>query len=148
MNPDEAKVRGAAPSKDEHGGGGDGGEWRSSSSFSSFAPATGKPKRLTPDTGSDGEGDDEADGENGSEWYELRGVRVKHEEEGEAGASRRQPRRRQRRELYTAEEEQAVVRKFDRRLVVFVAVLYMLSFLDRSSMFHSPQPQGALLMRC
>ena len=35
--------------------------------------------------------------------------------------------------LYTPDEERAVVRKFDRRLVLFVAVLYMLSFLDRSS---------------
>ncbi|EFX04014.1 major facilitator superfamily transporter [Grosmannia clavigera kw1407] len=34
---------------------------------------------------------------------------------------------------YTAEEERAVVRKFDRRLVLFVALLYMLSFLDRSN---------------
>ncbi|KAK3687508.1 major facilitator superfamily domain-containing protein [Podospora appendiculata] len=36
-------------------------------------------------------------------------------------------------QLYTPDEERAVVRKFDRRLVVFVAVLYMLSFLDRSN---------------
>ena len=34
---------------------------------------------------------------------------------------------------YTAEEERAVVKKLDRRLVLFVALLYMLSFLDRSS---------------
>ncbi|KAL1879731.1 hypothetical protein Daus18300_001568 [Diaporthe australafricana] len=34
---------------------------------------------------------------------------------------------------YTAEEERAVVNKFDRRLVLFVAFLYMLSFLDRSN---------------
>ncbi len=36
-------------------------------------------------------------------------------------------------QLYTPDEEQAVVRKFDRRLVLFVALLYLLSFLDRSS---------------
>lgn len=36
--------------------------------------------------------------------------------------------------VYTAEEERGVVRKFDRRLVLFVALLYLLSFLDRSSM--------------
>ena len=43
---------------------------------------------------------------------------------------------------YTAEEEADVVRKFDRKLVLFVALLYMLSFLDRSSMpsFLSPFP--------
>jgi len=38
-------------------------------------------------------------------------------------------------QLYTPDEERVVVRKFDRRLVVFVAGLYMLSFLDRSSRF-------------
>ena len=37
-------------------------------------------------------------------------------------------------DLYSPIEERAVVRKLDRRLVLFVAILYMLSFLDRSSM--------------
>lgn len=37
--------------------------------------------------------------------------------------------------VYTADEERAIVRKFDRRLVLFVALLYLLSFLDRSSEF-------------
>ena len=36
--------------------------------------------------------------------------------------------------LYTPDEEKAVIKQFDRRLVLFVALLYMLSFLDRSSM--------------
>lgn len=36
---------------------------------------------------------------------------------------------------YTSEEEREVVRKFDRRLVPFLAFLYLLAFLDRSSMF-------------
>ena len=36
-------------------------------------------------------------------------------------------------QLYTPDEEQAIVKKFDRKLVVLVAALYMLSFLDRSS---------------
>ncbi|MCJ1310089.1 hypothetical protein MMC25_003750 [Agyrium rufum] len=35
--------------------------------------------------------------------------------------------------LYTLDEERAVIRKLDRRLVLFVAFLYMLSFLDRSN---------------
>lgn len=47
--------------------------------------------------------------------------------------------------VYTAEEERAVVRKFDRRLVLFVALLYMLSFLDRSSSFCPPPPSLSLL---
>lgn len=38
-------------------------------------------------------------------------------------------------QLYTPDEEQAVVRKFDRRLVLFLALCYMLSFLDRSSAY-------------
>lgn len=36
-------------------------------------------------------------------------------------------------QLYTPDEEQAIVRKFDRRLVLFLSVCYMLAFLDRSS---------------
>lgn len=36
-------------------------------------------------------------------------------------------------QLYTPDEEQAVVRKFDRRLVLFLSGCYLLSFLDRSS---------------
>ena len=35
--------------------------------------------------------------------------------------------------LYTPDEERSVIKKLDRRLVLFVALLYMLSFLDRSS---------------
>lgn len=35
--------------------------------------------------------------------------------------------------LYTPDEEQAVLRKLDRRLVLFMALMYLLSFLDRSS---------------
>lgn len=38
-------------------------------------------------------------------------------------------------QLYTPDESRAVVRKFDRRLVLFVALLYLLSFLDRSSRY-------------
>lgn len=38
------------------------------------------------------------------------------------------------RPAYTRDEERGVVRKLDRRLVLFMALLYMLSFLDRSSM--------------
>lgn len=34
---------------------------------------------------------------------------------------------------YTLNEEREVVRSFDRRLVPFLALLYLLSFLDRSS---------------
>ncbi|KAI0875841.1 MFS general substrate transporter [Hypoxylon argillaceum] len=36
-------------------------------------------------------------------------------------------------QLYTPDEEKAVVRKFDRRLVMFLACCYMLSFVDRSN---------------
>lgn len=35
--------------------------------------------------------------------------------------------------LFTPDEEAAIIKKFDRRLVLFIALLYMLSFLDRSS---------------
>ncbi|ORY65074.1 major facilitator superfamily domain-containing protein [Pseudomassariella vexata] len=36
-------------------------------------------------------------------------------------------------QLYTPDEEQAVVRKLDRKLVLFLALCYMVSFLDRSN---------------
>lgn len=34
---------------------------------------------------------------------------------------------------FTVDEEKVIVRKLDRHLVLFIAFLYMLSFLDRSS---------------
>ena len=37
--------------------------------------------------------------------------------------------------FYTAEEERTVVHQLDRKLVLFLAFLYMLSFLDRSSLY-------------
>ena len=43
---------------------------------------------------------------------------------------------RESRPKYTAIEEQQVVKKFDRKLVPFLAFLYLLSFLDRSSNFN------------
>lgn len=36
-------------------------------------------------------------------------------------------------ELYTPDEEKSLLRKLDTRLVLFLALLYLLSFLDRSS---------------
>lgn len=36
---------------------------------------------------------------------------------------------------YTEQEENVVVKKLDRKLVLFLAFLYLLSFLDRSSMY-------------
>jgi phosphatidylinositol 3,5-bisphosphate 5-phosphatase len=36
-------------------------------------------------------------------------------------------------ELYTPDEDKAVLKRLDRRLVLFMALLYSLSFLDRSS---------------
>jgi hypothetical protein len=47
---------------------------------------------------------------------------------------RKRGKRRESFEMYTPDEERAVLRKLDRRLVLFLALLYMLSFLDRSSM--------------
>lgn len=38
---------------------------------------------------------------------------------------------------YTTQEEKEVVSVFDRRLVPFLALLYLLAFLDRSSMLAS-----------
>ena len=55
---------------------------------------------------------------------ELRGVRY-------------QPRRRSKGfKSYTPDEERKVVKKLDQHLVLFLAMLYMLSFLDRSSIYY------------
>lgn len=43
-------------------------------------------------------------------------------------------------QLYTPDEDRAVRRKFDRKLVLFVALLFLLSFLDRSSTSTSSIP--------
>jgi len=40
---------------------------------------------------------------------------------------------------YTEKEELAVIKKFDRKLVLFLAFLYLLSFLDRSSTHLHPR---------
>jgi len=40
-------------------------------------------------------------------------------------------------ELYSPDEDKAVLRRLDRRLVAFMALLYCLSFLDRSSEYFS-----------
>lgn len=44
-------------------------------------------------------------------------------------------RRRQSRPKFSLEEEREVVKVFDRRLVPFLALLYLLAFLDRSSKY-------------
>lgn len=38
-------------------------------------------------------------------------------------------------QLYSPEEERKVRRRLDRRVVLFIAFLYLLSFLDRSSTY-------------
>lgn len=110
--------------------------------------------RLTPDSDSEDELelDDGELGEVGPESYKLQRRSRKRDVEKvgrDGGYSEEddeddhEPTRRRRRrasastvqsyQLYTPDEERAVVRKFDRKLVLFVALLYMLSFLDRSN---------------
>lgn len=93
--------------------------------------------RLTPD--SDSDSDLELDDGELGESYKLQ-RRTKDVERAVGEDEEEDAPRRARRassvksfELYTPDEERAVVRKLDRRLVLFVALLYMLSFLDRSS---------------
>ena len=94
--------------------------------------------RLTPDSNSDSDLEMEEYGES----YKMRprGERAAGEGEDSDEEGNKYRRRRgtsmstvQSFQLYTPDEERAVVRKFDRKLVLFVALLYMLSFLDRSS---------------
>ena len=109
------------------------------------------------DGGADGDGDGDDDDGSGVEYEgsgredgegEAEGEEQDDEEEGASGprfGHRSAVRRRTSIastvasfQLYTPDEERRVVRKFDRRLVLFVALLYMLSFLDRSSMRQQP----------
>ena len=61
------------------------------------------------------------------------------DEDGGSMEIRRRERRRGKKEFfYSAAQERAVVRRLDWCLVLFLAVLYMLSFLDRSSTFSFP----------
>lgn len=70
------------------------------------------------------------------------------DEENSLQLRRRRRRLRGRRKefLYTREEEKKVIRKFDWNLVGFLAFLYMLSFLDRSSTFPSPLPVSTAMI--
>lgn len=81
-----------------------------------------KLQRRTKDVGKIRERDEEDEGVDEDVGYRDRGHR-------RASVSTMQSY-----QLYTPDEERAVVRKFDRKLVLFVAFLYMLSFLDRSSL--------------
>lgn len=117
--------------------------------YSETSPNSSSPSntRLTPDSGSDSEDGlafelDEL-GENQKLERHQQDAAKNTESDDEIGAEVDEFHNRRRRrtgssaekryQMYTTEEERAVVRKFDRKLVVFVALLYMLSFLDRSS---------------
>ncbi len=85
----------------------------------------------------------------GAEAYELRGMRGSlspgpgpRPGSSRSATTRKMQRRRRRRgsnstaasyKLYTPDEDAAVRRKFDRKLVLFVSLLFLLSFVDRSS---------------
>jgi hypothetical protein len=73
----------------------------------------------------DARGDDGASRKGGERWGAGTSKSTRRPSDSTVASSR----------LYTPEEEEAVVRKFDRRLVVFLAFCYMLSFVDRSSGF-------------
>ncbi|CAK7198185.1 hypothetical protein SEUCBS139899_000843 [Sporothrix eucalyptigena] len=98
---------------------------------------------LTPQSssGSGVEKDEAVDGET-IEMQQLDGQRRRRRSSslssavfssGSSSSSRASSPAASRRWPYSADEEHSVVRKFDRRLVIFVAGLYMLSFLDRSN---------------
>lgn len=83
----------------------------------------------------------------GGQAYKLRSLKSPSTEEGDDGwGDAGMPSLRRRAststvasfQLYTPDEERAVVRKHDRSLVLFVALLFMLSFLDRSSLANHP----------
>ncbi|KAK6224685.1 major facilitator superfamily transporter [Colletotrichum tabaci] len=77
----------------------------------------------------------------GGQAYEMKSLKKlpARDEEGEGGDGMPSLRRRTSTstvasfQLYTPDEERSVVRKHDRKLVLFVALLFMLGFLDRSN---------------
>jgi MFS family permease len=79
----------------------------------------------------------EQDGDQAATGAEEDGEEDDEDDEEYGATSARRRRRRQSSvqsfELYTPDEERAVRRKLDTHLVLFVALLYMLSFLDRSN---------------
>ena len=112
--------------------------------------------RYTPDSDSD-DSDFGLKDENDSQSIQLKrsrinpgGDRYMDEDEGEnhGGSQRRASISTiQSYQLYTPDEERAVVKKFDRRLVLFVALLYMLSFLDRSSEYEPGNHEDGTSLR-
>ena len=130
---------------------------------SSQDSSTSPPNRFTPDldTEDDEEGPYVLSGNDGVDGYEMKelGVREKDnhadsrstahrsdvtygsdDEEDGTWIDRTTSRRTsvQSFELYTPDEERAVRRKLDTHLVIFVSVLYLLSFLDRSNVCLDP----------
>lgn len=130
---------------------------------SSQDSSTSPPNRFTPDldTEDDEEGPYVLSGNDGVDGYEMKelGVREKDnhtdsrntahwsdatygsdDEEDGTWIDRTTSRRTsvQSFELYTPDEERAVRRKLDTHLVIFVSVLYLLSFLDRSNVCLNP----------
>lgn len=120
--------------------------------------SNGSSTHLTPDSDSEEENDlDDLEAEEGLELTELsshgrkqlRGVShirdadaiAEQDEDDELDQKRTGAQKRRRRrgdsvasfELYTPDEERRVRRKLDTRLVLFVALLYLFSFLDRSN---------------
>ncbi len=128
--------------------------WNRDQSSNSTSPPSA---RFTPDSGSEDESDlDVGDGDKGyGQAFKLEKSKWSHEEEQRASEPFAEKYRPPGGDLdehhrpdivrragnstrdgvvrYSPEEERAVVRKFDRRLVLFMALLYMLSFLDRSN---------------
>ncbi|KAI9681031.1 MAG: hypothetical protein M1822_007105 [Bathelium mastoideum] len=102
--------------------------------------------RLTPDTDSKEEDEDGLEMSEAGQSFKMKRlipepiisptVDEDADDEEIGGDTRLRPLRRasaQSFELYTPDEEKAVIYKLDRRLVLFMALLYLLSFLDRSN---------------
>ncbi|PWY89030.1 MFS general substrate transporter [Aspergillus heteromorphus CBS 117.55] len=91
-----------------------------SPSLNAERPPAGSLKVQT-DFSTDGDQDSDDDDDEIDEGYDSY-----EDEEIRPRSSRRTPK-------YTKEEERQVVKQFDRKLVPFLALLYLLSFLDRSN---------------
>lgn len=134
------------------------GEVERASGSSGSSQDTTTSVRYTPEAGTDDDVEDGLDTLEAEEGYELKplgrgegvsrrqdavsgvggedGSEDEEDEEQESAPNGRKRRRRtsvQSFELYTPDEERRVRGKLDTRLVLFVALLYLMSFLDRSN---------------
>lgn len=93
-------------------------------------------RSLSSSTLADSDNDSEAFA-NEEEGLEMQELIQDDGKESDFSSQAREHRKQHKKQIqWTEHEERTIMRKLDRRLVMFLALLYLLSFLDRSSEFY------------